>query len=81
MTNFDYRHFDPSKRVPVVLDKLGFRVLPMLFATGETYVRELEETRKAAKEKAEKTKMEGVAIHEGKKRKLGKLSLRERDPW
>ena len=81
LTNADYRHFSPDKRIPVDIDRLGFRLLPMLFEEGEKYVQELEASRKAAKEKEEADKRRGLAKREGKKRKLGSESLREKDPW
>ena len=81
LTNADYRHFSADKRIPVDVDHLGFKLLPMLFETGERYVKELELARKAAKEKAEEDRKRGVARREGKARKLGSESLRERDPW
>ena len=81
LTNSDFRHFDPKLRIPVDVDQLGFKVLPMLFETGELYVRELEATRKAIKDKADEDRKKGFARKEGKARKLGCESLRERDPW
>ena len=81
LTNSDFRHFSPEKRIPVDVDQLGFKVLPMLFETGKLYVKELEATRKAIKEKAEEDRRKGVARKDGKARKLGSESLRERDPW
>ena len=71
LTNADFHHFDPKKRVEVTLDGLGFKVLPLLFQVGEDYVAELERS----KLKAKSQKAEGA-----KRRKMGQ-SLRERDPW
>jgi len=81
LTNSDFRHFDPKLRIPVDVDQLGFKVLPMLFEAGEQYVRDLEAKRNAIKEKAEEDRKKGYARNEGKARKLGSESLRERDPW
>ena len=77
LTNLDFRHFKTENRVPVDLDKLGFRVLPMLFEEGENYMAELEEARKADKARALRGAAGGARE---KRRKVGEL-LRERDPW
>ena len=71
LTNADFRHFDVKKRLPVDLENIGFKVLPMLFRAGEEYVADLEQ------KKGLKTSQPGAG---GKKRKMGQ-SLRERDPW
>ena len=77
LTNLDFRHFRAENRIPVILDELGFKVLPMLFEAGESYMEELENARKAEKARA----LDGAAGGtRDKKRKLGE-SLRERDPW
>ena len=43
LTNFDFRHFDPARRIEVSLDSLKFVVLNDLFKEGESYVTELEQ--------------------------------------
>ena len=45
LTNNEFRHFDPRRRIPVDLDKLGFGVMPDLFAVGDEYLAELEKRR------------------------------------
>ena len=52
LTNFEFRHFDPKRRIEVKLEDLKFAVLDDLFREGEVYVAELEKVkaqRKAAK--------------------------------
>ena len=44
-------------------------------------MKELDDTRKAIKEKADSDRLKGVVRREAKARKLGSESLRERDPW
>ena len=80
LTNLDFRHFAKDRRVPVDLDRLGFKVLPMLFEVGENYVAELEQWRAADKAKRQKTGCEGGKAQGEGKRRPGD-SLRERDPW
>ena len=81
LTNADYRHFSKAKRIHVDIDRLGFRLLPMLFEAGEAYVKELDDSRAAAKEKERLAKERGEAQATGKKRKRAGDSLREKDPW
>ena len=45
LTNGEFRHFDPKLRIPVDLDRLGFEVMPQLFAAGDEYLSELERHR------------------------------------
>ena len=54
LTNLDFRHFDPRRRIEVDLDKVGFEVLPGLFDHGEAYLKELDAQRQSAKEAAAK---------------------------
>ena len=79
LTNCDYRHFDPTKRVEVDLAKLEFSVLPMLFEVGDSYDAELRAARLADKERA--AAAAEAARASGKRRKKAGDSLRERDPW
>ena len=51
LTNGNFDHFDPAKRIPVDLGQLQFRVLNELFEEGEEYVEELEKLKRAEKEK------------------------------
>ena len=75
LTNYDFRHFDPAKRIEVDLSKLKFGVLNELFAAGEDYMSQLEVERTAAKKRAERAK--------GKpERKLRpEERLKNTDPW
>ena len=77
MTNGEFHHFDLSKRIPVDLEKLEFRVMNELFAEGECYVEELA---KLKAEENEKRRTAGTATPKGKSRKKGP-GLREREPW
>ena len=72
LTNFDFRFFDPAKRIPVDVNNLGFEILPGLFEEGEIYVRELAEEKEKSKAKAGK-KAE-------KKSRPGE-KLRDLQPW
>ena len=75
LTNGDYRHFDPSLRVPVDLNKLPFKVLNDMFALDEDFLKELEAVK--AKDKAVRGASSSLA---GGKAKKGQ-ALRDRDPW
>ena len=81
LTNLDFRHFDPAKRIPVELNSMRFGVLDALFKHGEEYITELEAAKAAEKERAAKELQEGRAQGGGRKRKKASDSLRERDPW
>ena len=79
LTNLDFRHFDPAKRIEVSLDKLGFKVLPLLFEVGEQYLTDLE----AARERGKAAKLSagpGAQCGEKKRHKAGD-KLRDRDAW
>ena len=76
LTNMHFRHFGPKKRIPVSLERLGFRVLPELFEAGEKYLETLNRLKADSKE-AEKSEGKDRA----KKRLRGEKGLRERDPW
>ena len=71
LTNFDYRHFSKDRRIPVDLDKIGFKVLPMLFEAGEAYVKEFEDARKSEKARSTLALEEGKAQAGKKRRKVG----------
>ena len=81
LTNLDFRHFDPAKRIPVEIDSLKFGVLHELFAEGEAYISELEKARELQKSLAAKLVNNGKG--EGRKKRLKRAgdSLREREPW
>ena len=77
LTNGEFHHFDPDKRVTVDLEKLEFKVMNELFAEGESYVEELAKLKTEEKEKKRST---GTSTPTGKARKKGP-GLREREPW
>ena len=54
LTNFDYRFFDPEKRIEVDINALGFKLLPELFEFGEQNLTELAAEKAKAKEKKER---------------------------
>ena len=75
LTNSDFRHFRPERRIEVKLDNLEFVVMDKLFEEGERYVAELE------KLKAEENAA-GQITARALPRKLARHEpLRERDPW
>ena len=83
LTNGDFRHFEPSRRIEVDLAKLDFIALEGLFAEGEAYITELAEVKEKAKlaasvgdtdQKRKKTRAERDWGKKGR-------TLRERDPW
>lgn len=79
LTNFDFRHFDPAKRVEVKLEDLEFAVLNELFAAGEEYVKALEDAK--SKEKERRAKLEatqGSAKQLKKARKNSRQALARR---
>ena len=53
LTNFDFRFFDPTKRNPVDVSKLGFHIFPDLFESGGCFIRDLAEEEEKSKMKAE----------------------------
>ena len=79
LTNDEFRHFDPSKRIPVDLEALGFEMMTELFKVGDEYVAELEAHRAAEKRKSDARKVRDnqQVRSEAKKRK----KLKESDPW
>ena len=81
LTNLDFRHFDPKRRIDVDLESMKLGVLNDLFFHGEEYLKELEAAKSAAKELAAKELLAGRAQGGGKKRKKAGDSLRERAPW
>ena len=49
LTNLDFRHFDPARRVEVDLERLQFNVMKDLFAAGDDYLAELDALKLKAK--------------------------------
>ena len=76
LTNSDFSHFDPAKRIPVKLEKLEFKIMSDLFAAGDVYLEELN----ALKEQEKARRVASSGVHKPKKRKNSD-ALREKDPW
>ena len=75
LTNWEFRHFDESKRIEVDLEKLNFHVMRDLFSAGDDYLSEIEKLKSQARTAA-------ASEPDRKARKVAKgQSLRERDPW
>ena len=72
LTNCEFRHFDPRKRIQVDLNNLGFAVMDSLFKHGDDYLSELEAQRESEKRRAESR---------GGRREAKRRPLRETDPW
>ena len=72
LTNYEYRHFDPAKRIPVDLSKLGFDLMDSLLRHGDEYMADLERERASEKRKA---------ATRGAMRGAKRKPLRETDPW
>ena len=79
LTNDEFRHFDPAKRIQVDLRTLGFDMMNELFESGDAYLAELErhrasEKRKSAAQKARVNQQDRVRAKKQRK-------LKETDPW
>ena len=78
LTNEEFRHFDPAKRIPVTLASLGFKIMDSLFKVGDDYLSEFEKLRESEKRKAAaKAERKSSALTGGKKAK----TLKETEPW
>ena len=77
LTNFEFRHFDPARRIEVQLSDLKFAVLDDLFREGERYISELE------KVKAGKKAAKGSEAASSRKRLKGLQgnTLKDQDRW
>ena len=73
LTNGDFRHFSPERRIGVNLNTLLFSVVPALFAQGAAYVAVIASMKAAAKY--------APAEHVAKRKRLAGGTLRERQPW
>ena len=69
LTNDEFHHFCPEKRIPVDLGKLGFELMDSVFAAGDEYVAELEQVRAEIK------------LRSAEKDARHRKRLRESDPW
>ena len=77
LTNFEFRHFDPKRRIHVQLKDLKFAALDDLFREGESYIAELEKVK--AQKKASK---EAGTAQPGKRLKaLRGETLKDQDRW
>ena len=79
LTNWDFRHFNPTKRVEVDLQRLEFLVMTRLFANGDSYLAESEEL-KANRAKLDEPLRKRPKTKAERDWGAGK-SLREREPW
>ena len=79
LTNEEFRHFNPAKRIDVDLRRLGFEVMDSLFKAGDDYLADLEKMRESEKRKAE-NKKHSASTQKASKAKKTK-TLRESDPW
>ena len=77
LTNYEFSHFDPRKRIAVRLEDLEFKVMNELFSVGDDYLARLEEARASEKRKRE-ARMAGGSGEAATKKGPG---LRETDPW
>ena len=71
LTNSDFRHFSPEKRVPVDLATMPFGVLHGLLEKGEEYLTEVAAARA----------MRSSTRSEPAKKRLKGETLREKQPW
>ena len=78
LTNWDFRHFDPKRRIDVNLNDLKFNIMNDLFAAGDTYFKELEDLR--SKGKVAAAAASSSATGEKRRKKKG-AALKDRDPW
>ena len=82
LTNDEFRHFDPKKRIKVEMADLEFRIMNSLFSVGDAYMAELEAARTAEKEKLARRKVRGGSAGVGRtKRRKRSPGMRETDPW
>ena len=79
LTNAEFRHFDPKRRIHVNLKSLGLEVMDSLFAAGDEYLADLEKARASEKRRAEERRQKDEKRAETKAAKGSKL--RDTDPW
>ena len=77
LTNYEYRHFDPAKRIHIEFADLNLSLMDSLFRAGDEYEAELARARARAKA-AKQAGLEGKLSALGG-RKRG--TLKESDPW
>ena len=71
LTNLDFRHFSPARRVEIDLAKIEFGLLNILFQKGEEYLAELDAAKEKVREKKAKQLMRGEAREDKRKRTVG----------
>ena len=77
LTNYEYRHFDPAKRINIELADLNFALMDSLFKAGDEYEAELASARAIAKAAKEAGPIAKLSALGGRKRG----GLKESDPW
>ena len=77
LTNYEFRHFDPAKRINIELADLSFTLMESLFRAGDEYEAELARAREKAKA-ARQAGLEGKLRARGGRKQRG---LKESDPW
>ena len=78
LTNDEFRHFDPKKRIAVELADLKFKIMDRLFEVGDEYIKDLEATRASEKRKSERKPEGGKADRPSQKQMK---PLCEKEPW
>ena len=79
LTNEEFRHYDPKRRIHVELKSPGLEVMDALFAAGDDYMSDLEKAKAFEMRKEEMRKQSGEKRTERKAAKGSKL--RDTDPW
>ena len=79
LTNMEFRHFDPKKRIEVDMKKLGLNLMESLLQVGDEYLAELDKARALEKLKVEAKRARGGQpdVSKGKKQN----GLKDTDPW
>ena len=77
LTNYEFRHFDPAKRIHIELADLNFTLMDSLFRAGDEYEAEPARARERAKA-AKQAGLEGKLGARGGRKQGG---LKESDPW
>ena len=70
LTNWDFCHFDPARRIDVKLEDLHFHILTDLFVAGDEYISELEELKVQGKAASSSTGPQKKR-HKSKRARLG----------
>ena len=78
ITNDEFRHFNPKRRIPVRLEDLEFTVMNKLFAVGDDYLSRPEEARASEKRKREMRAAGGASERQRKGQASARLTHGER---